>query len=74
MTTRYIGGEVTELTVAVEPRLEIALENAAARMGFTPDELVAGLLSSYLDQVTEEDIDPELRRRRAAARAKELLR
>lgn len=62
-----------ELHLRVDPELAGALLDKAARMGRRSDELVEVLLRDHLGDLTDERVDPDLRRARARDRAKELL-
>jgi hypothetical protein len=62
-----------ELRAFVDPRLVSRLHNSAASFDRRPAELLEALLRDHLPSLTEEQIDPKLRKARAHERAKELL-
>lgn len=62
-----------KLNLTLDPNTASDLLNAAARMGRRSEELVEALIRNHLADLTEEQVDPNLARQRAAQRARELL-
>ena len=62
-----------KLELEIDPREHRRLHNRAAALGREPGELLEALIREYADKLTDEDLDPELRRRRARERAREIL-
>jgi len=62
-----------KLNLSIDPNTATALLNKAARMGRRSEELVEALIRDHLDNLTDDQIDPQARIDRARSRARELL-
>lgn len=65
--------EEGEIHVFVEPRWAKEVQDVAARFGREPWEVVEAVLRRGVTRLTEEQIDPEIRKLKAKQKAKELL-
>lgn len=65
--------EEGEIHVFVEPRWAKEIQDAASRMGREPWEVVEALVRRGVTKLTEEQVDPQIRKLKAAEHARKLL-